>query len=82
MKATVFSVKPSKSGNHDIITLVTEEVKVTPFGKNTITTYYNMLLEKGSASVGEGEEVDLDLAQYEVETSTLASGVSRWLRMK
>lgn len=82
MEAIVYKVAESKSGNHDIITFVTEETKKTPFGTATQQTYYNLLMEKGTVTCAEDEKVDLDLDAFTVEISQLDRGISRWLRFK
>lgn len=80
MKATVYSIKASKSGKHDILTIAAEVVKKTAFGIATATRFYNILLQSGSCPLAEGEELELELADYDVETSQLDAGVSYWLK--
>ena len=80
MKATVYSIKASKSGKHDILTIATEVTKKTSFGIATATRFYNILLQLGSCPLAEGEELELELADYDVEISQLDAGVSYWLK--
>ena len=80
MKATVYSIKASKSGKHDILTITADVAKKTPFGTVTATRFYNILLETGSCPLGEGEALEIDLSDYDVEASQLDSGVSYWLK--
>lgn len=82
LKAKVYSLKPSKSGNHDVLTLVVSEVIETAFGKAPRIIYYQMVMELDSCTLEADAEVDLDLTQFEVEVSQLDSGISRWLRPK
>jgi hypothetical protein len=37
-------------------------------------------LQSGSCPLAEGEELELELADYDVETSQLDAGVSYWLK--
>jgi hypothetical protein len=80
MKATVYSIKASKSGKHDILTITSEVAKKTSFGIVPATRFYNILLQSGSCPLAEGEELELELADYDVETSQLDAGVSYWLK--
>lgn len=80
MKATVYSIKASKSGKHDILTITSEVAKKTSFGTATATRFYNILLQSGSCPLAEGEELELELADYDVEVSQLDAGVSYWLK--
>ena len=82
MKVSVYDVKASKSGKHDILTLQADVVKETAFGKATATRFYNMLLESGSCKLSIGEEVELPFKDFDVEISQLGSGVSYWLKPK
>ena len=79
----VYDLKESKSGKSDIIVIVAESVKATPLGKQTITKFYNMAVEKGTATVSVDEELDITLDSFNVRESVLDSGAtSLWLEWK
>jgi hypothetical protein len=80
MKATIYDIKASKSGKHDILTLQATIAKKTDFGTVPAIRFYNVLLETGSCPLAIGAEVDVDLADYDVEVSQLDAGVSYWLK--
>lgn len=80
MKATIYDIKASKSGKHDILTLQANVAKKTAFGTASAIRFYNMLLETGSCPLAIGADVDVDLSDYDVETSQLDAGVSYWLK--
>ena len=82
MKATVASIKTSKSGNSDVVSFHSIEVKETPFGPQRIHRYYNMAFEVGACALGEGEEIDLDLALFHVRTTQFNGNEGLWLEFK
>ena len=76
----VYDIKESKSGKSDIIVLTSEETKKTPLGTQTIRKFYNMAVEKGTASVSVDEELDLTIDSFVVRESVLDNGTaSLWL---
>lgn len=71
MKALVYDIKASKSGKSDIIVLATEETKKTLLGVQIIKKFYNISVQKDSATVAIDEEIELDLNDFEVRKSQL-----------
>ena len=80
MKAIIFDVKSSKSGKHDVLTLQGSVSKQTAFGIALATRFYNVLLESGSCTLPIGEEIDIDLNDYTLETSQLDNNICYWLK--
>lgn len=82
MLATINSVKASKSGKSEVVSFHVLETKETPFGTQRIHKYYNMAFEPGTCKLGEGEEIELDLNQFNVRTTQFNGNEGLWLEFK
>jgi hypothetical protein len=71
MKAILFSIKPSASGKHDVVSIQVSISKATALGLVVSKKFFNLLLEKDTCKLAEGEEFDLDLSAFDTEISTL-----------
>jgi hypothetical protein len=87
MNAIVVSLKPSKSGKSDVLFARVDNSVKTAFGVVKAPKFYNVMLEKGSCKLGEGEVFDLDLDAFKAVESIWedTEGVSHnslWLEPK
>ena len=69
MKALVYDIKESKSGKTDIVVIQTTTTVKTLLGVQVIKKFYNIPVQKDSATVSIDQEIDLDLNDFEVRKS-------------
>lgn len=69
MRMIVQSLKTSDSGKSDILSLRANISKKTALGTVTAIRFFNLRLEIGSCKLVEGEEIDLDMSDYQQEES-------------
>lgn len=79
----VYDIKESKSGKSDIIVLTSERKEATPLGTQLIRKFYNMNVEKGTATVKVDQELDIELEAFDIRESVMDNGTtSLWLEWR
>jgi len=69
MKTLVYDIKTSKSGKTDIVVLQTTTTVKTLVGLQEQKKFYNISVQKDSATVDIDQEIELDLNDFEIRKS-------------
>lgn len=71
IKGVLSSLKESESGKNDVLSIRVDVVKDVGFTKAKTTRFYNMIADKGVTTAKVGDEIEINLADFDIEVSKL-----------